>query len=118
MGSPRTRHASTAGSGALSADVFQAIADDTRRRILRILAEGERSVSDLAGEFTVTRPAISQHLRVLRDAGLVRVRQEGRTRFYRPELEPLGVVVDWLGWFEGFWDDKLASLTRYLEDGG
>jgi DNA-binding transcriptional ArsR family regulator len=95
--------------------VFHAIADETRRRILVLLRDGERSVVELASHFPVTRPAISQHLRVLKDARLVRVRREGRTHYYRVETAPLNGVVDWLAYFDAFWDDKLGALARHLE---
>ena len=97
-------------------DVFAAVADESRRRILRMLREGERSVSELAEAFPVTRSAVSQHLRILRDAGLVSARKEGRARLYRLEPGPLREVVDWLAWFEGFWDEKLAALSTLMKE--
>jgi DNA-binding transcriptional ArsR family regulator len=100
----------------VSEGVYGAIADPTRRRILHLLSEGERSVGDLAGEFPVTRSAISQHLGVLRGVGLVIDRKEGRTRYYRARLEPLGEVINWLSYFDAFWTDRLASLERYLRE--
>ena len=108
--------ADTPASAAARSDVFVAVADESRRRILHMLREGERSVSELAGAFPVTRSAVSQHLRILRDAGLVSARKEGRARLYRLEPAPLREVVDWLAWFEGFWDEKLAALSTYLEE--
>lgn len=97
-------------------DVYRAIADPTRRRILILLGREELSVSALAERFPVTRPAISQHLATLREAGLVRFRKDGRTRYYRARFEPLGEVVDWLAYFDAFWSDKLAGLERYLSE--
>lgn len=102
--------------GRPAVDVYMAIADPTRRRMLRMLAEREQSVNDLAGGFPVTRPAISQHLRVLRSAGLVSYRKEGRTRYYRARAEPLAEVIDWLSYFDAFWTDRLAGLSRYLSE--
>lgn len=99
-------------------DVYRAIADPTRRRILTLLEREELSVSTLAARFPVTRPAISQHLATLREASLVRYRRDGRTRYYRARLEPLGEVVDWLAYFDAFWSDRLAALHRYLSEGG
>lgn len=96
--------------------VYGAIADPTRRRILRLLHETELSVSELAGSFPVTRPAISQHLAVLRQAGLVSYRQEGRTRYYQACAEPLGEIIDWLSYFDVFWDRKLAGLVRHMSE--
>lgn len=98
-------------------DVYLAIADPTRRRILRLLAGEKMSVTEIARRFPVTRPAISQHLAVLRDAGLVAYSKEGRSRFYRVRAEPLAEVVDWLATFDAFWDEKLAGLSRYLSEG-
>lgn len=116
MGGPGERGwGSVVTSG--SADVYQAIGDPTRRRILRLLADDERTVTEIAARFPVTRPAISQHLAVLRQAGLVAYRSEGRSRFYRARPEPLAEVMDWLTTFDAFWDDKLAGLGRYLREG-
>jgi DNA-binding transcriptional ArsR family regulator len=75
--------------------VYRAISDSTRRRILELLAEGERSVKDLVPRFPISQPALSQHLRVLRDAGLVRVRRHGRLRVYSLRAGPLGEARDW-----------------------
>jgi DNA-binding transcriptional ArsR family regulator len=78
-------------------EVFRAIADPTRRRILDILAaEGARPVNELAGRFAMSQPAVSQHLRVLRGAGLVRVRRQGRLRVYSVDPEPLRDVYRWV----------------------
>lgn len=95
--------------------VFHALGDPTRRHILVLLRDGERSVNELAGAFDVTRPAVSQHLKVLRDAELVADRKEGRTRFYRLVPEGLREAMDWFAWFDAFWDDRLTRLGRYLE---
>ena len=99
-------------------DTFPAIADETRRTLLVQLSDGERSVSELAAGHAISRSAVSQHLKILLDAGLVEARQEGRTRFYR--LTPLRLieVVDWLNHFDTFWDEKLQALRSYLEWSG
>lgn len=97
-------------------DVYAAIADPTRRSILRLLLDTEMSVTEIAEGFAVTRPAISQHLGILRDAGLVVYRRDGRIRFYRARPQPLGEVVDWLSYFDSFWNAKLAGLSRYLAE--
>lgn len=98
-------------------DVFQAIADPTRREILRLLAlGGEQPVAQIAQRFAVTLPAVSQHLRVLRAARLVQVRQSGRERLYRLNADPLREVAVWTRTYEAFWDDKLAALGRHLDD--
>ena len=96
-------------------DVFQAIADPTRRRLLGLVAEGDRSVASLAAAFPMTRPAISQHLRVLRRAGLVTERKVGRERHYRLRAAPLREVSAWVGQYERFWRDRLDRLGDHLD---
>ncbi len=97
-----------------AADVFRAISDPTRRALLDLLAGQERSVSALVEQFEMTQPAISQHLRVLREAGLVRERRRGRQRLYRLQSEPLREAYDWLGHYERFWREKMAALGEHL----
>jgi DNA-binding transcriptional ArsR family regulator len=96
-------------------DVYQAIADPTRRQLLGLLAGAERSVGDLAAPFAMSRPAVSQHLRVLREAGLVAERRAGRQRLYRLQPEPLREVEVWLDHFRGFWRERLDALGAYLD---
>jgi DNA-binding transcriptional ArsR family regulator len=95
-------------------DVFSAIADPTRRRLLDLLSESESPVTVLARRFAVSRPAISQHLRILRDAGLVTERRSGRQRLYRLRPQPLRQVYDWAAHYQRFWHKKLRSLGRHL----
>ena len=97
-------------------DVYHAIADPTRRRILELLAESERPVKELIGAFRVSQPAISQHLRVLREAGLVSERRVGRERRYRLTAEPLMTVADWVEHYRQFWQRHLGALETYLEE--
>jgi DNA-binding transcriptional ArsR family regulator len=97
--------------------VFRCIADPTRRRILQLLCGGESSVGDLAGNFRMTRPAISKHLRVLESAGLVVARQEGTSRLLTLDARPLRVVHDWLLDYEAYWGETLKDLKRYVETG-
>jgi DNA-binding transcriptional ArsR family regulator len=99
----------------LRADVFHAISDPTRRGLLAMLAEGERPVKSLADGFAMTRPAVSQHLRVLREAGLVGERRVGRERRYRLQAAPLREVGEWVAQFERFWVERLDALGRYLD---
>jgi DNA-binding transcriptional ArsR family regulator len=102
--------------GVATGDVFQAIADPTRRRLLELLAESERPVKELAAPFRMSQPAISQHLRVLREAGLVSERREGRHHHYRLNPEPLRDVADWVARYQRFWDQRLTALERYLDE--
>ncbi len=95
-------------------DVFHAIGDPTRRRLLDRLARGEAHVNALAQPFRMTRPAVSQHLRILLEAGLVDVRRHGRQRHYRLRAARLREVFDWVQHYEKFWKDKLRALREYL----
>ena len=101
---------------AASADVFMAIADPTRRAILDRLRSGEQPVKQLAEPFSISLPAISQHLQVLCEVGLVSQRRKGRQRFYRLNPEPLKQVSDWIAAYEKFWQDSLDALGNYLEE--
>ena len=100
---------------AAHADVFQAIANPGRRAILDRLRKGEQPVLALAAPFDMTLPAVSQQLRVLRRAGLVRERRQGRQRFYRLNPEPLREVRDWTRAYERFWSRRLRALGEYLD---
>lgn len=96
-------------------DAFRAIADPTRRAVLDLLADGERPVHDLVGRFRMTQPAMSQHLRVLKRAGLVVDRRAGRERRYRICPDRLKRVADWVSQYERFWKRKLEDLGTFLE---
>ena len=100
---------------AAHADVFLAIAHPARRAMLDRLRDGELPVGELAAPFAMSLPAVSQQLRVLRRAGLVRERRQGRQRFYRLEPEPLRGVRDWMRAYEKFWSRKLRDLGTYLD---
>ncbi len=95
-------------------DVFTAISHRARRRMLDLLTEATRSVSDLAAHFEMSRPAVSQHLRVLLDAGLLTEQRHGRERRYHFVPERLGPVRDWIAQYERFWDDRLQRLQNVL----
>ncbi|MBN9500371.1 MAG: transcriptional regulator [Armatimonadetes bacterium 55-13] len=97
-------------------DVYAAIAAPARREILGLLASGDQPVQQLAESFQMTLPAVSQHLAILRDAGLVSVRKAGRQRIYSINAEPLKSVAEWAQSYERFWTDKLAALGEYLEE--
>jgi DNA-binding transcriptional ArsR family regulator len=98
-----------------STEIFRALADPTRRAILDSLRAGEQPVGNIANSFAVSRPAISKHLRVLREAGLVIERREGRQRIYELHAEPLRRVDDWLGEYRRFWAGNLRRLKQYVE---
>lgn len=93
-------------------DVFRAIADPNRRRILDLLHGGERSVRRLVVEFDTSFAAVSQHLRVLREAGLVRRRREGRNQVYSANAVALKHVHDWLARYEAFWRARFDGLEE------
>jgi len=98
-------------------EVFAAISHPARRRMLELLTDADRSVNGIAGHFVMTRPAVSQHLRVLLDAGLVTEHRHGRERRYHFVPERLGPVRNWIAHYERFWDDRLLRLQRHLSRG-
>jgi DNA-binding transcriptional ArsR family regulator len=98
-------------------DVFGAISHPARRRMLDLLALADRSVNTIAGHFQMSRPAVSQHLRILLDSGLVTEQRHGRERRYHLVPERLGPVRDWIAHYERFWDDRLQGLQKYLTKG-
>jgi DNA-binding transcriptional ArsR family regulator len=92
----------------------EALADPTRRRIVELLANGERSAGELAAEFSTSRPAVSRHLRVLREQGLVTARNEGQKRVYSLDPAPLAELDAWLGRYRSFWAQRLDALDTQL----
>jgi DNA-binding transcriptional ArsR family regulator len=101
---------------AATAPPFEALAEPTRRRILDLLLTAERPVGELVGELAMAQPAVSKHLRVLRDAGLVDVRADAQRRLYRVRLEPLREVDAWLAPYREQWASHLDALARHLDD--
>jgi DNA-binding transcriptional ArsR family regulator len=95
-------------------DVFGAISHPARRRMLELLAGDDHSVNAMAGHFKMSRPAVSQHLRVLLGAGLVSEQRHGRERRYHFVPERLAPVRDWIALYERFWDDRLKGLEKLL----
>ncbi|WP_225726660.1 MULTISPECIES: helix-turn-helix transcriptional regulator [unclassified Nocardia] len=95
--------------------VFGALANPTRREILDLLLDGEQSVQDIAERFDMARPSVSEHLKVLRDCGLVGEEKRGRHRFYRVEPQPLHDLQSWLAPFERFWRDRMRTLGTVLD---
>jgi len=104
-----------AQSAAAKHDVFQAIADPTRRSILKLLIDKEMAVTVITDHFPITRTAVSKHLRVLSEAGLVKERKVGRETRYRLDADPLQELKSWLAFYERFWENKLSALKRYVE---
>jgi DNA-binding transcriptional ArsR family regulator len=96
--------------------VFEALAEPNRRRILDFLAQRERPVNDLVGLLRVSQPAVSKHLRVLRDAGLVEVRADAQRRLYRVRPEPLRELDEWLAPYRAMWTSRLDALESHLEE--
>src|ERR1700754_4237764 len=94
---------------------FEALADPTRRHILDLLRERPRLVGELVDLLGMSQPGISKHLRVLREAGLVHVRQDAQRRWYELRLEPLTEVDNWLATYRHLWSDRLDRLDDYLQ---
>jgi DNA-binding transcriptional ArsR family regulator len=95
--------------------VFRALADPTRRGILNVLRRGPLAVGDVASRFTMSRPAVSRHLRVLRRARLVVERRAGRHRVCELNPEPLRQVDDWIAMYRPLWTERLARLKQFVE---
>ncbi|HEY7208370.1 MAG TPA: metalloregulator ArsR/SmtB family transcription factor [Gaiellaceae bacterium] len=96
---------------------LEALGDPTRRRILELLREGEREAGEIAAEFPVSRPAVSRHLRVLRESGLVRVRPAAQRRLYSVDPSPLAELDEWLARYRAFWANGLDALETEVRRG-
>ncbi|HKD94846.1 MAG TPA: metalloregulator ArsR/SmtB family transcription factor [Gaiellaceae bacterium] len=94
-----------------------ALVDPTRRTIVELLADGELDAGQIATHFSISRPAVSRHLRVLRELGLVHVRAEAQRRVYSLEPAPLAELDAWLGRYRGFWENRLDALDTELRRG-
>jgi DNA-binding transcriptional ArsR family regulator len=97
--------------------VLHALSDSSRRTVLEALSQGEATVGELAALLPIARPGVSRHLRVLRDAGLVEVRQEAQWRVYRLRPEPLAEVDDWLERYRSLWEQRLNALHTEVARG-
>jgi DNA-binding transcriptional ArsR family regulator len=97
--------------------VFRALADPTRRRILRDLARQPASIADVASRFEISRPAVVKHLAILREGGLIAIEPKGRERINVLRPQALKSAAEWLNFFDAFWDDKLAKLKLAVETG-
>ena len=95
---------------------FEVLAEPNRRRILDLLRAAERPVGELVAELAISQPAVSKHLRVLRDAGLVSVRGEAQRRLYRVRTEPLRDLDDWLAPYRQLWEQRLDDLEQHLDE--
>ena len=98
-----------------NSDVFNAIAEPQRRQILLFLLERERPVTEVVDELEMEQPAVSKHLRVLRDVGLVQVRRDGRHKFYRTRAEGLRPIHEWSAMFERYWSHQLLRVKQRAE---
>jgi DNA-binding transcriptional ArsR family regulator len=101
---------------ATTADAFNAVAEPRRREILDLLAGGERSVNDLVGASGLAQPQVSKHLRVLREVGVVEVREVGRQRLYRLNGPALKPIFDWVKEYERTWSERFEQLDVVLEE--
>jgi DNA-binding transcriptional ArsR family regulator len=95
---------------------FEVLAEPTRRRVLDLLREQPRPVGELVELLGMSQPGVSKHLRVLREAGLVNVRQDAQRRWYELRLEPLAEVDAWLAPYRAMWNSRLDALERHLDD--
>ncbi|WP_127125543.1 ArsR/SmtB family transcription factor [Pseudoflavitalea rhizosphaerae] len=97
-------------------DVFQAIADPTRRQILQLLSRQQLTLNGVTEHFDMSRPAISKHIRILTECGLVTIKQQGRERYCYGELNKLKEVADWLKPYQIFWNNKMDALEKFLHN--
>jgi len=96
-------------------DVFQAIADPTRRDIIGLIAHRSLNLNAVAGHFDISRPAISKHIKILTQCGLVTIRQRGRDRYCEANFKKLNEVADWIEQYRKFWTSKLDALGDFLD---
>ena len=97
-------------------DVFQAIADPTRREIINMIAHQSLHLNLVAEKFHVSRPAISKHIKILTECGLITIRHEGRHRYCEAKLDKLNQVSNWVEQYKKFWTQKLDALETYLNE--
>lgn len=99
----------------LRRDVFQAIADPTRREIIHLLAHKSMNLNTVAENFSISRPAISKHIKILTECGLISIKQDGRERYCEAQLAKLNEVSAWIEQYRKFWNQKLDALEQYLQ---
>lgn len=97
-------------------DVFQAIADPTRREIINMIAHQSLHLNSVAEQFNISRPAISKHIKILTECGLITIKQQGRHRYCEAKLDKLNEVSGWVEQYRKFWTQKLDALEVYLEE--
>lgn len=97
-------------------DVFQAIADPTRREIINLVAHQRLNLNSVAENFDISRPAISKHIKILTECGLITIQQEGRERYCKAKLDGLNEVSHWVEQYKKFWEEKFDSLEKYLSE--
>lgn len=96
-------------------DVFQAIADPTRREILNMLSTDRMNLNTVADKFDISRPAISKHIKILTECGLITIKQHGRERYCEAKLQQLNEVSEWVDQYKRFWTKKLNALGDFLD---
>ena len=99
----------------LQRDVFKAIADPTRREIINLIAHNNMNLNALADNFDISRPAVSKHIKILTECGLLVIKQQGRERFCQADLRQLQEVTDWAEQYRQFWMQKLDALGNFLD---
>ncbi|AYL95557.1 ArsR/SmtB family transcription factor [Mucilaginibacter celer] len=97
-------------------DVFQAIADPTRRDIINLIAVKPMNLNAIADNFDVSRPAISQHIKILMECGLINIKKQGRERYCEPRLKQLSEVAQWVERYRKLWEEKFDALDNLLEE--
>jgi DNA-binding transcriptional ArsR family regulator len=97
-------------------DVFQAIADPTRREIINMLAKEQMNLNAIADNFEISRPAVSKHIKILTQCGLVSIKQKGRERYCSADLKKLREVAEWTNRYRAFWNEKLDALGVFLDN--
>jgi DNA-binding transcriptional ArsR family regulator len=97
-------------------DVFQAIADPTRREIINLIARQSMNLNAIADQFDVSRPAISNHIKILHECGIISIEQVGRERFCKIQPQNLKEVADWIGQYQQLWEQRIDSFEKYLNE--
>ena len=105
-------------AAAIENQIFQALADPSRRAIFESLTRGEAAVKDLTGRFAISQPAVSQHLATLKAAGLVSGRREGRCVYYRVDPQGMKPLIDWIATYRAFWTERVDRLEQLLDKMG